>query len=103
MTWQPRYLSQVLRTYAYEFVGIQEAQALLDQLERSHPTLVHEVVPKVAMAPLFIVWLRFGVDTNIVIFQVIAGGDGCIGLDNVRKIGIIKGINDTGARHRQEV
>ncbi len=41
------HLSQVLRTYAYEFVGIQEAQALLDQVERSHPTLVHEVVPKI--------------------------------------------------------
>ena len=25
------------------------------------------MIPKVAMAPLFIVWLRFGVDTNIVI------------------------------------
>ena len=25
------------------------------------------MIPKVAMAPLFIVWLRFGIQTNIVI------------------------------------
>ena len=41
------HLGQVLKTYAHEFVGIQETQALLDVLERTHPSLVHEVVPKV--------------------------------------------------------
>jgi type III secretion protein V len=41
------HLGQLLKTYAYEFVGIQETQQLLDRLERSHPTLVNEVVPKV--------------------------------------------------------
>jgi len=41
------HLGQVLRTYAHELVGIQETQQLLDGLERTHPSLVHEVVPKV--------------------------------------------------------
>ena len=36
--------------------------------ETMMPLLVTlNMIPKVAMAPLFIVWLRFGVDTNIVI------------------------------------
>jgi type III secretion protein V len=41
------HLGQVLRAFAHELVGIQETQQLLDALERTHPTLVHEVVPKV--------------------------------------------------------
>jgi type III secretion protein V len=40
------HLGKVLREYAYELCGIQEAQELLDGLERTHPALVHEVVPK---------------------------------------------------------
>lgn len=41
------HLGQMLKTYAFEFVGIQETQQLLDSFARSHPTLVNEVVPKV--------------------------------------------------------
>jgi type III secretion protein V len=41
------HLGEVLRSYAFEFIGIQETQQLLDSLERSHPTLVHEVIPKI--------------------------------------------------------
>lgn len=41
------HLNKVLKTYAFELVGIQETQQLLDALERTHPSLVHEVVPKV--------------------------------------------------------
>jgi type III secretion protein V len=40
------HLAAVLGRYAYEFVGIQETQALLDQFERTHPALVREVTPK---------------------------------------------------------
>ena len=41
------HLSMVMRKYAHEFVGIQEAQALLDFAARGAPKLVEEVVPKV--------------------------------------------------------
>jgi type III secretion protein V len=40
------HLLHLLRRYGHEFVGIQEAQTLLDGLERTHPALVREVVPK---------------------------------------------------------
>lgn len=36
----------LLRRYGHEFIGIQEAQNLLESLERTHPALVREVVPK---------------------------------------------------------
>jgi type III secretion protein V len=36
----------LLRRYGHELLGLDEAQALLDALERTHPTLVREVVPK---------------------------------------------------------
>jgi len=39
------HLLQVLRRYGHEFVGIQETQSLLDQLARTLPALVREVVP----------------------------------------------------------
>jgi type III secretion protein V len=41
------HLGRLLRGYAFELVGIQETQLLLDLLERTHPSLVHEVVPKI--------------------------------------------------------
>jgi type III secretion protein V len=41
------HLGQVLRGAAAEFVGIEETQRLLDTLATSHPTLVHEVVPRI--------------------------------------------------------
>ncbi len=40
------HLGEILRRQAPELVGIQEAQQLLDNLERTHPALVQEVVPK---------------------------------------------------------
>jgi type III secretion protein V len=40
------HLGQLLRHYGFELIGIQEAQLLLDALERTHPSLVHEVVPR---------------------------------------------------------
>jgi type III secretion protein V len=50
--WEPAevislHLSRVMKKYAHEFVGIQEAQALLDFTARGVPKLVEEVVPKV--------------------------------------------------------
>jgi type III secretion protein V len=39
-------LAAVLRSRASEFVGIQETQWLLDELQKTHPVLVNEVVPK---------------------------------------------------------
>jgi type III secretion protein V len=45
-------LAGVLRRYAYEFVGIQETQALLDELEKHSPALVGEVVPKIVSPQL---------------------------------------------------
>ena len=40
------HLAAVLRKHAREFVGVQEAQAMLDQLEKAFPALVKEVMPK---------------------------------------------------------
>jgi type III secretion protein V len=36
----------LMRRYGHELVGVQETQLLLDGLERTHPALVREVVPK---------------------------------------------------------
>ncbi len=41
-----RHLLQVLRQRGHMFVGIQETQALLEDLRSTHPHLVREVVPK---------------------------------------------------------
>jgi type III secretion protein V len=54
-----------LKRYAHELVGIQEAQALLDALARTHPALVHEVVPKVVPAQLFADVLRRLVEEQV--------------------------------------
>jgi type III secretion protein V len=43
-------MADVLRRHAHELVGIQETQDLLDGLERSHPALVREVVPRLVSA-----------------------------------------------------
>ncbi|HYO63810.1 MAG TPA: type III secretion system export apparatus subunit SctV [Pyrinomonadaceae bacterium] len=50
--WEPAevvtlHLSRVMRKYAHEFLGIQEAQGFLDFAARGVPKLVEEVVPKV--------------------------------------------------------
>jgi type III secretion protein V len=52
------HLMQVLRRYGHEFVGIQETQSLLDQLARTLPALVREVVPKVVSPALLTEILR---------------------------------------------
>ncbi len=41
------HLSFVLRKHAHEFLGLQEVQTMLTELEKSHPALVKELVPKV--------------------------------------------------------
>jgi type III secretion protein V len=41
------HLAAVLRRHAREFVGVQEAQTMLDQLEKAFPAIVKEVIPKV--------------------------------------------------------
>ncbi len=51
-TWDvPGYIilhqAAVLRRHAREFVGVQEVQTMLDQLEKAFPAIVKEVVPKV--------------------------------------------------------
>jgi type III secretion protein V len=43
----------LLRRYGHELFGLDEAQALLDALERTHPALVREVVPKLVSLVLF--------------------------------------------------
>jgi len=43
----------LLHRYGYELFGLDEAQALLDALERTHPALVREVVPKLVSLVLF--------------------------------------------------
>jgi type III secretion protein V len=41
------HLASVLRRQAREFLGIQEVQSMLDQLEKAFPAIVKEVIPKV--------------------------------------------------------
>ncbi len=50
--WEPSeviilHLSRVMKKYAHDFLGIQEAQGYLDFIARGMPKLVEEVVPKV--------------------------------------------------------
>ncbi|MGH9857829.1 MAG: FHIPEP family type III secretion protein, partial [Acidobacteriota bacterium] len=40
------HLGDVMRRYAFEFIGIQEVQGILDQMEQIYPALVKETVPK---------------------------------------------------------
>jgi len=48
----------LLRRYGHEFIGIQETQGLLEGLERTHPALVREVVPKLISPTLLADVLR---------------------------------------------
>jgi type III secretion protein V len=41
------HLASVLRRQAREFLGVQEVQSMLDQLEKAFPAVVKEVIPKV--------------------------------------------------------
>jgi type III secretion protein V len=52
------HLGQILRDHATELLGIQEAQQLLDRLDRTHPALVQEVVPKLVSVQTFAEILR---------------------------------------------
>ncbi|MCS7080559.1 MAG: type III secretion system export apparatus subunit SctV [Chloracidobacterium sp.] len=56
--WEPSdflllHVSHILRRHAHEYIGIQEAQALLDFVGRGAPKLVEEVVPKIVSLHLF--------------------------------------------------
>jgi type III secretion protein V len=44
------HLTSILRKHAREFLGVQEVQNMLEQLEQAFPALVKEVVPKVIPA-----------------------------------------------------
>ena len=52
------HLLKLVRRYGYEFIGIQETQILLEGLERTHPALVREVVPKLVTPVLLADVLR---------------------------------------------
>lgn len=41
------HLSYVLRRHSHEFLGLQEVQTIVNELEKTHPALVKELVPKV--------------------------------------------------------
>jgi type III secretion protein V len=45
-------LGDAMRKYAHEFLGIQEVQAILDQMEQIFPALVKETVPKLVSVHL---------------------------------------------------
>ena len=53
-----RHIQHLVRRYGYEFIGIQETQSLLEGLERTHPALVREVVPKLVSPVLLTDILR---------------------------------------------
>ncbi len=53
-----RHIYRLVRRYGYEFIGIQETQGLIEGLERSHPALVREVVPKLVTPVLLTDVLR---------------------------------------------
>ena len=55
----------LLRRYGHELLGVQETQALLDGLERTHPALVREVVPKLVSPVLLADVLRRLVEEGV--------------------------------------
>ena len=55
----------LVRRYGHELFGLEEAQALLDALERTHPALVREVVPKLISPVLLTDVLRRLVEEGI--------------------------------------
>jgi len=52
------HLFSIVCRYGYELIGIQEAQRLVEGLERSHPALVREVIPKLVAPALLADVLR---------------------------------------------
>jgi type III secretion protein V len=59
------HVNHAVRGCAFELVGIQETQQLLDDLEATHPALVHEVVPRVLSVHTLSEVLRRLVDEGI--------------------------------------
>jgi type III secretion protein V len=55
----------LMRRYGHELVGVQETQVLLDSLERTHPALVREVVPKLVSPILLAEVLRRLVEEGV--------------------------------------
>jgi type III secretion protein V len=55
----------LLRRQAHELVGIQEVQQLCDALEKTHPALVREVVPKIVAPQLLTDVLRRLVEEGV--------------------------------------
>jgi type III secretion protein V len=56
--WEPYevivlHLSRVMKRYAHEFLGIQEAQGYLDFIEKEMPKLVETVIPGIVTVPRF--------------------------------------------------
>jgi len=58
-------VAAVIRRYGHELFGLEETQGLLDALERSHPALVREVVPKLISPVLLTDVLRRLVEEGI--------------------------------------
>jgi type III secretion protein V len=58
-------LLALMRRYGHELVGVQETQALLDGLVRTHPALVREVVPKLVSTVLLAEVLRRLVEEGV--------------------------------------
>ena len=59
------YVAGVLRKRARLFIGLQEVSELIERLEKAYPSLVKEVVPKVATVPQLVSVLRRLVDENV--------------------------------------
>ena len=58
-------LSSVLERWGHDLIGIEEAQALLARLERTHPALVREVVPRMVSPAVLADVLRRLVEEGI--------------------------------------
>lgn len=41
------HLSYILRRHAHEFLGLQEVQTVITELEKTHPALIKELIPKI--------------------------------------------------------
>ncbi len=60
-----RHLGACVRRRAADFVGLQEVQAMLEQLERAYPALVRNVTPKPVSLPLLTDILRRLVEEGV--------------------------------------
>jgi type III secretion protein V len=60
-----RHVGRVAARRASDFVGLQETQSLLDQLDRTQPALVRNVIPKPVPLPLLADVLRRLVDERV--------------------------------------